>query len=76
MAKFIRVRKYVRVRKYEGCRDGDRFSTMWLNVDKIICFYQGPFIKDHQLTTIEYGENRIAVAETITELLTLIEQAR
>lgn len=70
MAKFIRVRKYV------GERDGDRFFTMWLNVDKIICFYQGPFTKDRLLTTIEYGENRISIAETIQEILTLIEQAR
>lgn len=70
MAKFIRVRKYVEE------RDGDRFFPIWLNVDKIVCIYQGPFTKDNLLTTIEYGENCIAVAETITEIFTLLKQPR
>ena len=70
MAKFIKVRKY-------SCYQGeDIFLPVWLNVDKIKCFYEGTSVNGHDLVIIEYGEDDISVTESIQEILTLIEQAR
>lgn len=70
MAKFIKVRKY-------SCYQGeDIFLPVWLNVDKIVCFYEGTSVNGHDLVIIEYGEDDISVTESIQEILTLIEQAR
>lgn len=70
MAKFIKVRKY-------SCYQGeDIILPVWLNVDSIKCFYEGTSVNGHDLVIIEYGEDDISVAESIQEILTLIEQLR
>lgn len=70
MAKFIKVKKY-------SCFQGENiFLSVWLNVDKIMCFYEGTSVNGYDLVIIEYGEDDISVTESIQEILMLIEQAK
>lgn len=66
MANFILVNLY-------KCSDGEEsFFPLWLNIDKIICFYPGEDINGRDLTTIEYEGDSIHVIESIPEILELI----
>lgn len=75
MAKTIKVNRmanFILVHLYECSEGEETLFPLWLNIDKIMCFYPGEDINGRDLTTIEYGKDSIHVIETRSEILALI----